>query len=111
MWRTASAVREYTASRADADTDRAAHAGAAETAVAVGILRQVLLVIILGVIELRRGHDLGGDGAKPGGRQLLLERIARGFGRTLLRVVRIVDAGTILRADVVALARMPWVGS
>src|SRR3977135_1999565 len=42
-------------SRVDSDADRTRHAGAAEAAVAVGILREVLLVVILRVVELRRG--------------------------------------------------------
>ena len=37
------------------DADRAAHAGAAEAAVAAGVLRQVLLVVVLGVVEGRSG--------------------------------------------------------
>src|SRR5262249_1411459 len=44
-----------------AGADGARHARAAEPAIAVWILRQVLLVIILGEIELRRIDDLGGD--------------------------------------------------
>ena len=43
------------------DTDRAAHAGAAEAAVTHRVLRQVLLVVVLGVVERRRVEDLGRD--------------------------------------------------
>ena len=43
------------------DAHRTAHAGAAEAAVAVGVLREVLLVVVLGVVELGRRQDLGGD--------------------------------------------------
>ena len=46
--------------------DRAGHAGAADAAVAAGVLRQVLLVIVLGVVERRRVDDLGGDRAEAG---------------------------------------------
>src|SRR6476469_3971825 len=49
-------------SGADAGPDRAADAGPAEAAVPVRVLRQVLLVIILGEIERRAVEDLGGDG-------------------------------------------------
>src|SRR6185369_10263212 len=44
-----------------AHTDRAAHAGATETAIAHRVLGEVLLVIVLGIIEDRRVEDLGGD--------------------------------------------------
>src|SRR6185436_5280835 len=58
VWHTANlscaAFPASSARRRDADADRARHAGAADAAVAVGVLRQVLLVVILGVEELRR---------------------------------------------------------
>src|SRR4051812_33942708 len=50
---------------------------AAEAAVAVRVLAEVLLVVILGVIELRRRADLGGDAAIPLGLQRLLEGLLR----------------------------------
>src|SRR6478736_5982696 len=62
-----------------AGSDRAGHAGTAEPAIAERVLGEILLVIVLGEIEFRR---LGG--------LLLLRREG-------------VDAGTVLRADVVAL--------
>src|SRR3954469_5054715 len=43
------------------DADRAGHAGPAEPAVAAGVLRQVLLVVVLGVEERRGVIDLGRD--------------------------------------------------
>src|SRR5262249_15663558 len=52
------------------DADGAGDAGAAEAAVAAGILGQVLLVVVLGVVELGRGDDLGGDGAVAGALEL-----------------------------------------
>src|SRR5690606_12675629 len=62
--------------------DRAAHAGAADAAVAVRVLGQVLLVVVLGVVERRRREqDLGGDVAVAGGIQLLLVGVAAGDGR------------------------------
>src|SRR5262249_29151043 len=45
-----------------ADPGRAADAGAAEPAIPAGVLGEILLVVVLGVEELRRGRDLGGDG-------------------------------------------------
>ena len=63
------------------DADRAADAGAAEAAVAVRVLREVLLVVVLGVVELRRRHDLGRDRAVAGRGQLLLKRVARALPR------------------------------
>src|SRR5687767_13107860 len=70
----------------------------------IRILRQVLLVIILGVIKLRRLQDLGGDLAVAGlGQTLLIRLLSLLRGGTLFVVVEI-DAGAILSADVVALA-------
>src|SRR5216683_2124086 len=51
---------------------RAGHAGAADPAVAARILRQVLLVVVLGVIERRLVGDLGGDLAMAGFRERAL---------------------------------------
>src|SRR5207248_2048435 len=39
--------------------DGATHSGAAEAAVAAGVLREILLVIVLGVKQRRRRADLG----------------------------------------------------
>src|SRR5262245_20285297 len=55
-----------------AGADRARHSGAAKAAIPERILRQILLVIILGEIELGRVDDLGGDGTVPFLLQLLL---------------------------------------
>src|SRR6187455_889781 len=41
--------------------DRAAHAGAADAAIAGRVLGEILLVVVLGEIELRRRQDLGGN--------------------------------------------------
>ncbi len=58
------------------EADRAAQPGAAEAAVAAGVLRQVLLVVVLGVIEGGRRQDLGGDLAVPRGVQHVLVHVA-----------------------------------
>ncbi len=47
------------------DADRAADASAAEAAVAIGVPREVLLVVRLRVVERRRLADLGRDRAQP----------------------------------------------
>src|SRR5690348_1201885 len=47
--------------RAHTDADRAAHAGAAEAAIAAGILGEILLMIVLGVVEGLRILDFGCD--------------------------------------------------
>ena len=54
---------------------RTGDARAAEAAVAIRVLAKILLVIILGVVELGRGPDLGGDGAIAFFVQGLLESI------------------------------------
>src|ERR1700730_5352877 len=85
-------------------TDRPTHPGAAEAAIAVGILRQILLVIILGEIERRGIPDFRGDRSHPFGRERLgVGRLGRFRGGVLLRRGRI-GAGTVLGADFAALA-------
>src|SRR5258708_3538202 len=54
------------------DADRAAHAGAAQAAIAHRVLRQILLVIVLGKIERRRIEDFGGDRIEAPRFELLL---------------------------------------
>src|SRR5437764_13910347 len=90
--------------RRNPQPDRAAHAGAAQAAIAVGILGEILLVVVLGVVERRRIDDLRRDLIHAVLRQLFLEQGARSFGLVLLLGREGVDAGAILSADVVALA-------
>src|SRR6186997_2928214 len=56
---------------------RTRNAGAAEAAVAARVLGEVLLVVILGVVKLRRGADLGGDRSEAFGLQRLLVDLLR----------------------------------
>src|SRR5262245_34569757 len=86
------------------DAGRTADAGSADPAVAPGILGEVLLVVVLGVVERRGIADLGRDLAVAGLGQRLLKRRARAPGGLLLRVPVTVDRGSILRADIVSLA-------
>src|SRR5206468_3094637 len=87
----------------DGRAGRAGDAGAAEPAITERVLRQILLVIILGEVEGRGVPYLGGDLAVTGRAQLLLKAVARGFrGAALLRRVG-VDRRAVLRADIVAL--------
>src|SRR6188508_471787 len=81
-----------------AHTDRAAHAGAAEAAVAHGVLGEILLMIVLGIVEGRRVEDLGGDRVAHAvlGERLLKHRL-RGLGCLLLFRREGVDARAILR--------------
>src|SRR5581483_10291281 len=81
--------------------DLAGDAGAAKPAVAVRVLGEVLLVVVLGEIEFGRRQDLGGDRSEPARLQRLLVGCLRGFRGTVLLVGEIIDAGAILRADVV----------
>src|SRR5262252_3935896 len=82
----------------------AGDASAAETAIAAGVLRQILLVIILGVIEGLRVLDLGRDRAIALGLERRLVDRARGFGELFLLGRGRVDGRAILRADIIALA-------
>src|SRR5215469_667953 len=67
------------------DTDRAGHARAVVWAVTIGVLGvgQVLLVVILGEVELRRRDDLGRDRAVASLSQPLLIRLERFLRRRL----------------------------
>jgi hypothetical protein len=53
--------------RARRQSNRAADARAAEPAIAIRVLGEVLLVVILGVVERPHRRDLGRDLAMPGG--------------------------------------------
>ena len=61
-------------------------------------------MVVLRVIELGGRQNLGGDGAVARRLQPLLECVAGSFRRLALLVAVTVDAGAILRADIVALA-------
>ena len=65
-------------------TNRTADTGAAVAAVSSRILRQVLLVIILGIVERRRVGNLGRDPTVARGSQPILISRARRFGGTFL---------------------------
>src|SRR4029453_18370477 len=84
-------------------SDGAAHARAAETAVSARVLREILLVIRLGVVELGRGGDLGRDRVEAALPERRLVAVARRLSGAALLVVVPVDRGAVLRADVVAL--------
>src|SRR3954447_20367260 len=92
------------AARRGADPDRAGDAGAAEPAVAVRVLREVLLVVVLGVVEVLERRDLGRDLVVAAAGELALEHAPRRLGRLALSVRRRVDRRPVLGADVVALA-------
>src|ERR1044072_3218293 len=90
--------------RRNTGPDRAPPAGAAEPAIARRVLGKILLVIVLGEVELAGVHDLGRDRAVAVRRQRLVVHYLRILGGFALRRRRHIDAGTVLRADVVALA-------
>src|SRR5690606_18684503 len=88
------------------DADRAGGSGAADAAVAVGVLGvgEVLLVVVLGEVERAGRDDLGGDRAVAGAGQHRLEGVPGGLGGGLLGVGVVEDHRAVLGADVVALA-------
>src|SRR5262249_30610567 len=90
--------------RRDAGADLASDAGTAEPAIAHRVLGEILLVIVLGKVELRRVEDLGRDGAVALRRQRLLVLGLRPLGGCTLRRRSDVDTRAILGPDVVALA-------
>src|SRR5439155_1196347 len=75
-----------------------------QLAVAARVLVQVLLVVVLGVVELRRRPDLGGDRAVARPAELGLELVPDPGRRGRLLRGRGVDRRPVLGADVVALA-------
>src|SRR3954470_17938039 len=80
-------ARTAVGSGADAGADRAGHAGAAEPAIARRILREILLVIVLGEKKLAGRRDLGGDRTEAlRGQRLLIGglRGVRGFALLLV---------------------------
>src|SRR5215207_8198513 len=90
--------------------NRAAHAGPAQTAVSVGDLVEVLLVVALGVVERAGGRDLRGDRVEASTLKRLLVGVAGLLGGPALLVVGVVDRRAVLRAYVVALAHpLRWV--
>src|ERR1700689_549040 len=89
--------------RRNPGADLTGNPGAAETAIAVRVLRQVLLVIVLGEIERRRVLYVCGDGGQALRGQRLGVACARGFGGGALLRREHIDAGPVLRTDIVAL--------
>src|SRR5690606_24011635 len=80
----------------------AGHAGPLEAAIAVRVLRQILLMFFFREVEFRRVRDLGRDPAETGGCELILIGIARGKRGAMLIFAECVDCRTVGRADVVA---------
>src|SRR5690606_4862126 len=93
----------HSSDSAYARSNGAGNACAAEPAIAIRILCQILLVIILGKIEGRRIKDFGCDRAIALLGNLVTISLARGFRRLALRVARYINAGAVLRADIIAL--------
>src|SRR4051794_9943004 len=91
------------ASLLGAQPDRAGHARAAQAAVPVRVLGQVLLVVLLGVVERAGRRDLRRDLPVAGAGQPLREHGLGGLRRLALGVVGGVDRRSVLGADVVAL--------
>src|SRR5438876_414047 len=90
--------------RLDRGADRAAHAGAAQPAIAHRILGEVLLMIVLGEVERRRVENFGRDRVEtPGLQRLVVPRLRR-LGGLALGGGEGIDAGAVLRAGIVALA-------
>src|SRR5258708_502596 len=67
------------------DADRAAHARAAEPAIAHRVLGEVLLVVVLGEVEGGRVENLGGNRSETPRRERLGIRRLAGFRRRALR--------------------------
>src|SRR5262245_16998316 len=83
------------------DADGARHAGAAVAAVTPRVFREILLVIVLGVVELGSLANLGGDGPVTRRRERPRVRVAGGLGETALLGRHAVDRRRVLRAAVI----------
>src|SRR5215204_1821681 len=70
----------------DAGADLAAHARAAEAAIAERVLGEILLMIVFGEVERRRIDDLGSDRTVSFGAQCLVVRRLGGVGGAPLRI-------------------------
>src|SRR3954447_21456457 len=77
------------------------HAGVGVAPVAERVLREVLLVVVLGVVVRRGLADLGGDLAEAAARELRGVHRRHLAGDLLLLGARVVDRRAGLRADVV----------
>src|SRR5947209_5825716 len=86
------------------DAHGTADSGAAQPAIAAGVLGEVLLVVGLGVIERAGLRDLGRDLAVASAAQHGLVSGPRLVGGRALGLVAPEDRRAVLRADVVALA-------
>src|SRR3954451_15655398 len=82
----------------DADADLARHTRAAEAAIAVRVLGQILLVVILGEVERPRIEDLGRDRPVTPGRERLAVGRLGGLCGLPLGLVEHVDPGAVLGA-------------
>ena len=80
------------------------NAGAAQAAIAVGDLGEVLLVVVLCIIEGGGGGNLCGDLAKSRSFQASLKGGFAVFGGGKLAGIKCIDAGAVLGAHIVALA-------
>src|SRR5665811_647655 len=78
------------------ETVHVGRVGRAVTAVAVGVLREVLLVLVLGVVVRRSRPDLGGDRAVAATGQLRLVCLRQRTRGVLLLGRRGVDRGAVL---------------
>src|SRR6187397_1592727 len=78
--------------------------GVGVASVAEGVLGEVLLVVVLGVVVRRRRLDLRGDVTEPPAGELVAVDLGQVAGGLLLLRGGVVDRGAVLRADVVALA-------
>src|ERR1700752_3607406 len=81
--------------RRHAGPDRAAHAGAAEPAVAAWILGKILLVIVLGEVKRARVDDLGRDPPVAVRRERLFIHRLRILGGFALRRRGHINAGAV----------------
>src|SRR5207244_3484814 len=101
--RLASELRAAFLRYCDAGSNRAGDARSTQPAIALRVLGKVLLVVVLGEVEDGAGDDLGGDRSEAA--LLPLRRVRRlyGLGDVALTGIGDVDAGPVLRSDVVAL--------
>src|SRR5712692_2676357 len=89
---------------------RAGDARSANPAIAAGVLREVLLVVVLRVVERRRRGDFRRDFPESGARKRALVIFLGCLRGVLLLLAEGIDGRTVLRSHVVSLAHpLGWI--
>ena len=90
--------------------DWATHTGATKPAITIGVLREILLVVLLGVMECAEVLNFGRDWPEAVGPKNRLITFTAFNSSLMLRIVRRQNDASILTSDVVSLPHaLGWV--